>query len=344
MSRVVRLRSQEEIDREAAAWTWRLDAGTPGAAERAEFESWLRRDARHRRAFEDLRKTWDTLDRLSEAKRDEKIAALAWATRRMESRLSAGQWAAAAAVFAVMIGTAWWIGRAAGTRVYATAVGQERRVRLADGSVVALNTQTRIEVRYSHARRDIYLLQGEAHFHDTHEADRPFFVHAGGALVQAIGTQFEVRLHADRRIEVLVNQGRVEVRDAGSSASSARFDPFARMRPSSPVRALAAGQQLSMDGLHVKVISVSSRQIADDLAWRYGALVFDNEPLSQAVAEVGRYTPLRIMLRGPGVADLRISGRFRTSDVPGFFKALATALPVEVHRSGSGLIVIQARR
>ena len=340
MNRVVRLKPQSEIDQEAAVWTWRLDAGTLSAAEHGELESWLRQDARHRRALEEFSSTWRSLDLLSAVKREEKIAALARATRGWSVRESVLlRRAAIAASCLLMIGTAWWVGRSAGIERFSTAVGQERTVTLSDGSVVALNTNTRIEVRFTRGRRDIYLLKGEAHFHDTDAPARPFFVHAGAARVQAIGTRFEVRLHADRRIEVLVNQGLVEVR--AGSARPGGFDPFGRASHRR-TQNLSAGERLSIEGADIEVSSVSAAEIADALAWRHGALVFDNEPLAQAVAEVGRYTRARILLKS-GVGGLRISGRFMTDDVPGFFKALATALPVRVTQTGRNLITVQPR-
>ncbi len=109
------------------------------------------------------------------------------------------------------------------------------------------------------------------------------------------------------------------------------------------VRALSAGEQLHIAGPQLKVMSVSPQQVADDLAWRDGALVFEGEPLSQALAEVGRYTRTRIVLAGPKVASLRISGRFRTDDVPGFFQALQAALPVRVSQTEPGVVYIAAR-
>jgi transmembrane sensor len=153
-------------------------------------------------------------------------------------------------------------------------------------------------------------------------------VHVGDAVIRDVGTQFEVRLLSDRDIDVLVDEGQVEVRG-----------PLA----ADWVRAVSAGEQLFIAGPHLKVMSVSPRQVADDLAWREGALVFDGEPLSQALAEVGRYTRTRIVLSGPGVASLHISGRFRTDDVQGFFRALQAALPVQVSRPKPGIVYIAAR-
>jgi transmembrane sensor len=90
-------------------------------------------------------------------------------------------------------------------------------------------------------------------------------------------------------------------------------------------------------------MTVSPHRVADELAWRDGALVFEGEPLSEAVAEVGRYTSERIVLSGPRVGSLRISGRFRTGDVPGFFQALQAALPVRVSRASPETVYIAPR-
>ncbi len=332
MNRVVRLKPQAQIDDEAAAWTWRLDGGVLSAAERVDFESWLRKDSRHRRALDECSRTWRSLDRLSEFKRDEKIATLARATRRWTGRgRSPGLWVAAATLCLAVMGAAWWFGLRSRSEVFSTVVGQERTVTLADGSVVALNTNTRIKVHFSGVRRVIYLLRGEAHFHDVRDRARPFYVLVGNARIQAIGTQFEVRLRASRQIDVLVNQGLVEVRTQFGRASSAPR-----------LQSLSAGQRLAIDGRRMRVTSVSPRRVVDALSWRYGALVFDNEPLARAAAEVARYTRAQIVLR-PGVGQLRISGRFRTDDVHGFFKALALALPVRVNHTPPNLITIRRR-
>ena len=82
MSEIVRLKTQTQIDNEAAVWTWRLDSGGLTAAERGELEAWLRADARHRRTFDDMTATWSMLDRLVERPQDAKIASLARPKRR----------------------------------------------------------------------------------------------------------------------------------------------------------------------------------------------------------------------------------------------------------------------
>ena len=335
MSDIVRLKTQTQIDNEAAVWTWRLDSGGLTAAERGQLEAWLREDARHRRALEELNGAWSALDRLAERAHEPKIIALAHRPQVRRDLLGhlrpmpgsrSRLWApAAAAVLVLGLAAALWITRQPGMQIMSTAVGQERQVTLADGSRVTLNTNTLLAVRLTAERRDIYLRRGEAHFDVVHQTSRPFFVHAGDAVIRDVGTQFEVRLKSDRDLDVLVDEGQVEVQEPSAA------------------QAVSAGEQLFVAGPQLKVMAVSPQQIANDLAWREGALVFEGEPLSRALAEVGRYTRTRIVLTGPQIASLPISGRFRTDDVDGFFQALQAALPVRVSRPAPGLVSIGPR-
>lgn len=343
MSDIVRLKTKTQIDNEAAVWTWRLDSGGLTAAERGELEAWLREDVRHRLAYEELSRTWSVLDRLAERAQDANI--LAFAPReRHRSFLGTRYWqAAAAAVLVIAVGAALWVARRPGMQVLSTAVGQQRHVTLADGSQLTLNTNTLLAVKLTPERRDIYLRHGEAHFDVVHDVSRPFVVHAGDAVIRDVGTQFEVRLNSDRDIDVIVDEGQVEVRGPRTAADAASPDDTVRDGSASWVRALSAGEQLLIAGPRLQVMPVTPRQIADDLAWREGSLVFEGEPLSQALAEVGRYTRERIVLTGPEVASLRISGRFRTDDVPGFFQALQAALPVRVSQPAPGLVYVAPR-
>jgi transmembrane sensor len=326
MSEIVRLKTQPEIDHEAAVWTWRLDSETLTDDDRSQLETWLRQDPRHRRALEELGRCFSVLDRLSEAPQED-LAAFA-PERPWRALPGARAWWAAAATLLLAFGAALWLELRSGITTWSTAIGQERQVSLADGSLITLNTNTLLEVRLTARRRDVYLERGEAHFEVDHDAARPFFVHAANTVIRDVGTQFEVRLRADHDVEVLVNEGRVEVQE-GSVGGDAHE--------------LSAGEQMSIAGPHLKVMAVSPARIADELAWRNGALIFESEPLAQAVREVGRYTRSRIVLTSPQIASLRISGRFRTDDVPGFFEALQAALPVRVSRPGGGVIDVGPR-
>jgi transmembrane sensor len=341
MSEIVKLRTRADIDEEAAAWVWRMDSAGTDATDRQAFEAWQRQDPRHRRAVSELSAVWNALDGLAEAKREEKIATFANTAQAARPHHPQRLWiAAAAALAAVAIGVgAVWLQRDSELQTLSTAVGQQRNVTLADGSIVTLNTNTIVESDLRRRTREIYLRKGEAHFQVAPDRSRPFLVHAGDAVVRAVGTAFEVRVLTDQHVDVVVNEGRVEVRPELPAPQNAHAHPTAAVT----VRALNAGERLSTASLDYAVMPVTAHQLSTELAWREGAIVFDGERLSDAIVEIERYTDARIIVSDPDVAALRVGGRFRTGNVQEFFDALQTALPVSIRHAGGGVVFIDPR-
>jgi transmembrane sensor len=344
MSEIVKLRTRDDIDEEAAVWIWRMDSTAVAASDRQAFEAWLRQDPRHRRAAAALSAVWSTLDGLAEAKRDEKIATFTNTAKLPLLHHPQRWWFAAAVLAAVAVGAIWLQQGSGESQTLATAVGQQRNVTLADGSTVTLNTNTILETDLRRRTREIYLRKGEAHFQVAHDRSRPFLVHAGDAVVRAVGTAFEVRVLTDQHVDVVVDEGRVEVQ--ATALLPASPGPAARIRAAAAttVRALNAGERLSTASRDYAVTPITAQQMSSELAWREGAIVFDGQPLSEAIAEIERYTDARIVVSDPEIARLRVGGRFRTGDVQEFFDALQTALPVSIRHTNAGLVFIDPRR
>jgi transmembrane sensor len=341
MSEIVKLRTRADIDEEAAVWIWRMDSAAVAAADRQAFEAWLREDSRHRRAAAALSAVWSTLDVLAEAKRDEKIATFTNTAKLPLLHHRQRWWFAAAAVLAAVAVGAIWLQQGSGeSQALATAVGQQRNVTLADGSTVTLNTNTILETDLRRHTREIYLRKGEAHFQVAHDRSRPFLVHAGDAVVRAVGTAFEVRVLTDQHVDVVVDEGRVEVQATAPVPASP--NPAARVRATT-LRALNAGERLSTASRDYAVTPITAQQMSSELAWREGAIIFDGQPLSEAITEIERYTDARIVVSDPEIARLRVGGRFRTGDVQEFFDALQTALPVSIRHTNAGLVFIDPR-
>jgi transmembrane sensor len=235
------------------------------------------------------------------------------------------------------------MGRGSESQVLQTAVGQHRNVVLADGSVVSLNTNTVVETNLGRHERAIYLRKGEAHFEVARDRSRPFLVHAGDAVVRAVGTEFEVRLRTDQHVDVLVNEGRVEVEpDAPETPTAVAIVPE-KSRPTTAAHAVSAGETLSTANTNYAVVPVSPEQVSSELAWREGAVVFDSEPLSAAITEIQRYTDARIVISDPSIATLPVGGRFKTDDLQGFLNGLEAALPIAIRRTDSGVIFVDPR-
>src|SRR3984957_938816 len=343
MSEIVKFRAGAALDEEAADWIWRMDSAAIDATDRQAFEAWQRQDPRHRRAVSELSAVWNALDGLAEAKREEKIATFANTAQAARPHHPQRLWiAAAAALAAVAIGVgAVWLQRDSELQTLSTAVGQQRNVTLADGSIVTLNTNTIVESDLRRRTREIYLRKGEAHFQVAHDRSRPFLVHAGDAVVRAVGTAFEVRVLTDQHVDVVVNEGRVEVQAATPVSQNAGARPHSTAVPT--VRALNAGERLSTASLDYAVMPITAQQLSTELAWREGAIIFDGEPLAEAIAEIERYTDARIVVSDPEVAALRVGGRFRTGNVQEFFDALQTALPVSIRHAAGGVVFIDPR-
>ena len=341
MSEVVKLRTRTEIEEEAAAWIWRMESG-PGRAGPEDFENWLRQDPRHRRAIEELSKVWEALDGLAGSRHGE-VAPVTEAGAHAVRRSRHYWWMGAAAALVVAAAGIAWLYRGNETQTLATAVGQHRDVVLSDSTVVALNTNTIVETNFGRHAREVYLRKGEAHFEVAQDRSRPFLVHAGDAVVKAIGTEFEVRLRADKHVDVVVNEGRVEVQADTGIPQQREAEATVEVVPVVTVRALSAGQQLSTATTDYPVVPVTQEQLSSELAWRDGAVVFDSEPLSQAIAEIQRYTDSRIVISDSRIGSLPVGGRFKTDDLQGFLDGLEAALPVSIRRTPDGLVFVDPR-
>src|SRR5205807_1325966 len=100
-------------------------------------------------------------------------------------------------------------------QVYATAIGEQRSVVLKDGSMIQLNSRSRVEVRYTDHDRKIALKEGQALFTVARDTQRPFLVSAGDTAVRAVGTQFDVN-RLETEIVVTVLEGKVAVESPGT--------------------------------------------------------------------------------------------------------------------------------
>ena len=215
---------------------------------------------------------------------------------------------------------------AADPSVVRTGVGERRTVKLPDGSIVTLNTNTRMAVAFSNGRRLIHLWRGQALFEVAHDANRPFTVEAADRQVTALGTIFEVRVDPGR-VNVVLFRGRVVVDrtpDATGGSDEARVAPTI----------LKPGQQFDVElGAPQKVAAVD---VDRQLLWRNGFVEFDDETLGHAVAEMNRYASKPIVLNNDGVAALHVSGLFRTGSPDQFIDAIQGILPVEAKPTAQG--------
>jgi ferric-dicitrate binding protein FerR (iron transport regulator) len=208
---------------------------------------------------------------------------------------------------------------------FETRHGEQRTWRLADSTVLHLNTDSAVTIRYGKTERLVMLTAGQANFEVAHEPDRAFRVFAGAAEVIAIGTKFDVRLEDDATVVTMI-EGRIAV--GPSSMSGGRDVNSNQLQPVRFVE-LGPGQQLKLVSGQwpPEVIAVDSQR---DTAWMRRQIVFDHEPLKTVAAEFNRYAPKPIAITTPALQSLQISGTFATDDVDAFIAFLRRLKGVQV--------------
>lgn len=198
-----------------------------------------------------------------------------------------------------------------------TARGERRALALADGSRVALNTGSAIDVRYGVKARRLQVLGGEILVATASDAARrPFFVDTAHGSIQALGTRFAVRLR-DGATQVGVFSGAVE------------------LRPRDGDRAvlLKAGQGASFGSETVLAPHAVSE---DSVAWIDGYLIARSQRLADFLAELGRYTSIELAC-APALEGLRVSGSFRLEDVRRALDTVAATLGLDIE-SAAGFL------
>jgi transmembrane sensor len=208
---------------------------------------------------------------------------------------------------------------------YSTHHGEQQTHRLADNSVLHLNTDTDVTVRYSKAERLVMLASGEAAFEVTHEPGRAFRVLAGPAQVVDLGTRFDVR-RDDNSAVVTVVEGRVAVTPSPTLGTSG---PNRSQTQPLPSVELGAGQQLSVaeGAWPATPVSVGAQRTT---AWLHRQIMFEGEPLDRVVAEFNRYAQKPIEIASPALRDLEISGVFSVDDSEAFIAFLRSLEGVQV--------------
>jgi transmembrane sensor len=247
--------------------------------------------------------------------------------REEERRRPALRWIAGlAASVTVAASLGWWL---TGSRPdqFATNVGEQRSVPLADGSRVTLNTASKIEVRLQAGHRVVQLLQGEALFEVAHDAQRPFDVHAGNVVVRAVGTQFDIDRRATRTA-VTVVEGRVAMIAAELHTGNL------------PV--LSAGDRVVVDSAGPGALE-HNVNLSEAIAWTQHQLVFHHRPLGEVADEFNRYNVGRVEIRSSSLREQEVTGTFRSNDVASFVAVLAGIPGVEVVDHGSGGYVVTSQ-
>ncbi|WP_085709176.1 MULTISPECIES: FecR family protein [unclassified Pseudomonas] len=292
----------------AIAWQLTLDSSTP--LEREEFAKWHAANEEHARAWRQL----GMLDqRFSVASGPARAALLQSreGIRRRVRKLGSGLASVVAVIGLSLFAAEHYLPLDYWLADQRTATGEQRTVRLADGTVVNLNTHSAMDVRFDEKQRLVVLQEGEILIETGHGDARPFIVETREGRMRALGTRFLVkREEQGTRLSVLQS----------AVAAHPQSDPQEQI--------LREGQQVLIRNNGLDSV-VALNPGAD--AWTRGMLVVDNARLEDLVHELGRYRRGHLGI-APEVADLRITGSFPLHDTDKALSALLPTLPVQIEQ------------
>lgn len=265
----------------AVNWWIRMRADALSAAEKAEFDAWRAADPANAAAFDDMAEMCGFVESLAPNRRAEPRPA----SRR--PALAGAATIAAALCLALAVGfddLATWLR----SDIYA-GVGQRKSVTLEDGSRVELDARSAIALHFEPGRRRLTLLEGEAWFQVAPDAARPFVVEAAGGSVTALGTAFDIAMDKGEA-RVTVTEHSVAVASGGGSVvvEEGAQSAFSAERAARP------------EAVDVKRAT----------AWRRGRLIFENKPLGEVLAALGRHRRGYVYCLGEASCARRVTGVF----------------------------------
>jgi len=347
------LTTEQDAQQRAREWIVFLQSDEVSEADQQRFERWLALDERHCSAYQQAQSIWQAASNLTALGSLESLRGMhdnpatdrgllqrikRWVFSSPSSSSSSGrssraawpQWGAALAsvlLVTLIIGSP----QPAPPEliVYQTQTAETRSLLLADGSEVSLSPQSRIEVTYSAAQRQVKLLKGEAFFDVAKNPERPFIVDTRTTRVTVLGTMFNVN-NSPHGVQVAVEEGRVQVAEQGAAG-----------RADAEVK-LSAGQLINVS----QAAGLSQVQAIDPQtvgAWREDVRVYQARPLEQVLEDLDRYHPADLYIVDESLKKLPVTAIFPTKDAQQMLTALESILPISVQAISGGRVEIRAR-
>jgi len=327
-----------EITAEACAWVAQLSTGELKPADEIAIREWIQRSPRHAAELQKMAKLSMDINVLTDMQDSMEIAEENNFDETSSQRKS---WAfpfALASIAMFMVIGAFFLNFHSFSVVQplliSTTIGEFREAELPDGTLVKINTNTKLEVSYTDKIRKVRLLSGEALFDVKHNPNRPFLVYADEQYVRAVGTAFTVSLLRDK-LSVTVVEGTVEfakLTPPKEETTPNNTSTIQAIPETPPPVFLEVGQHISITP-EQPVAVVQTMPVSDlkrELSWQHELFDFSDTPLKEVINELNRYSDVKIDIVDSSLFDIKFGGIFRTSDTKPLFDALAMTYGVNV--------------
>ena len=313
--------------RQAVMWEVRLrDGDAHGAAVTVQaFEHWLGANHANAQAWDALQQRLAQMGGRSGSRDSDSDAGSAAMAGALRAPSDDRRRALRAAFGLLVLGVGAWGARSGYQQLgldadWRSAVGQRGNTRLADGTAMAYDADSRIYLAGSARAPVLRLQQGQLLLAADAGSERAITVVTDHGAVQAGGAAFNVGRLRERSV-VSVRSGTVIVRPDGHGQSPLVLD---------------AGQTcyFNRDGARASELSFAAVS-----GWTRGVHVADRVPLAELLEVLGRYRAGILRATGPAASRL-VSGVFRLHDIDQALLQLADTFPVTIRRYGRYLTVL----
>ncbi|WP_168735307.1 FecR family protein [Pseudothauera rhizosphaerae] len=323
----------DALDEEARAWLRRLRGGGATGRDAHEFKAWCARSPAHRQALTRAERQWCEMEgaqarydaafpgRRASAGADLLRGRAVNMQRRWLLRGAVSAGAAAAVLAALRPPLHLWPSLQDMAADRRTGTGEQARLALGRDVEVLLNTRTSIDVKQGPAAAGIdriRLLDGEVAVQRRPGA-RPVEILAGAG-------------------RIVPEHGGVEARRAGPrycvtcTAGQAWLEhPQGRVE-------LRERERVWYDGGRIEPAAAVDLEVAS--AWQRGNIVFRATPLSDAVEEINRYRPGRVMLTSEALAARQISGQFQIHNLDEAIRQIQQIYDADVTWLPAGVVIV----
>ncbi len=289
-----------------------------------EFQEWVNKSAKHKEAFEeekDFRELFKTLptNTLEEIsfENQKEIRKDKYLKKILKTSFSA-------ALFCLIFFASYF------TYNYYTpsfeqtylAVNKVRKdIKLPDSSIISLDKNSKIEVKYLKNKRKIQLKEGKALFSVTSNKSRPFLVKTNNTIVEVLGTKFEVQKQKDK-VQISVVEGKVSVKHILTNSNA---QILAVLEKADSIEIDKFGKISNLKKVNEKLIA----------SWQKDKLLFKQTKLKEVIEKFSEYLDYKVIIEDKSLKTLPISGEFSINDFDNLMKSLSIIHPIKTYKIGN---------
>ena len=206
--------------------------------------------------------------------------------------------------------------------------GSKSSIKLPDGTIVRLNTDSRLTyLNFTAGKNREVTLIGEAYFDVAHDSSRPFIIHTGKINIKVLGTSFNVRNYPqDKELETSLIKGKIEVSLESRPEDIITLKPTEKLIIAKEQDELATATKVK-SSIDNKVVLTSITYLRHDslvaeTSWLNDKMVFVNQPLDKIAIELESKYAITVSFKDEKVKKYRYTGVFENVSLEKVFQLI----------------------